>query len=134
MRKVLVIIAAAICMLYLSLQINSANKISASQPFLSNKIELFVEVSQAASIVAIRQDESKVSEAAILLQQIAAGPIILLGDERVIWAMTLFNRCFESPEDERCKDRNLKQLSAGLSKAMRLSLTEPTNIANIGID
>lgn len=132
MRNVLLGIVASLCILYVLLQLGSANRISASQPFLNNKVQLFVEVSRAASIIAVNQDESSVSEAANKLQQISAGPIFLLGDERVIWAISLFNTCFAEPENEKCTDRDLRQLSAGLSKAMRLSLSEPTNIANVG--
>lgn len=129
MTRILSISAVVLAVLYGLLQLSSANGINASQPFFDSRIVLYLEASNSASVIAISQDEQQVTEAKNRLKQIGAGPIVVVGDERVIWAMSLFSTCMDEPENEKCKDRDLKQLALSLSRAMRISLSEPTNIS-----
>ena len=116
------------------LQLSSANTINASQPYLNNRISTYMEASEAASIIANSNDLNSIAEAKDHILTVSGGPIFLVGDDRVIWALGLFLTCMDDIDNEKCKDRDMKQLASGLSKAMRVSLSDTGNIKHVELN
>jgi len=93
-----------------------------------------MDVSKAASIIANSNDPDKIAEAKDHILTVNGGPIFLVGDDRVIWALGLYLTCMEDINNEKCKDRDMKQLASGLSKTMRVSLSDTGNIKHVELN
>ncbi len=128
---ILLIIAAVV---FGMLQLSSANTINASQSYLNSRISTYMDVSKAASIIANSNDPDKIAEAKDHILTVNGGPIFLVGDDRVIWALGLYLTCMEDINNEKCKDRDMKQLASGLSKTMRVSLSDTGNIKHVELN
>jgi len=122
MAKILMGLVVTAWITYGLLQYTIANRIESTRPYFEQQIKHYMEVSNAASIIATSTSVQDVQNAKERFRQLSNGPMIILGDETVTWSIALFTTCMEDPEHEKCKDRDLPTISVGLSKAMRNTL------------
>lgn len=105
-------------------QLNRLNRSIAFAPFMETQTELYTEVSRLASFIANSSDAEAVERASEHFLTLMNGPLVIYSDEISNWSVALFATCMSDPANEKCKDRDLKQLATSLGRAMRISLSE----------
>jgi hypothetical protein len=101
---------------------------NAMEPLLSAQIEQYLIAAETASTIAYDPEPQIKAEAIEKFVKINNGPMKVIADEKVSWAMDLFELCIEDPNNEKCKDRDLKTLAALLSKTMKASLAATVRV------
>ena len=114
--------------LYGAWQLNRLSRALAYAPFVERQVELYTEVSRAASLIAHSDDAEERDEARQTFMRLMRGPLVVFADETASWSVALFETCMTEPDNEKCKDRDLSQLSTGLSRAMRKSLSDTARL------
>ena len=124
LNKLIIVIALIITvwLAYLAVRDN------AMKPLVSAQIEQYLIAAETASTIAYDSEPEITADAIEKFIKINNGPMKVIADEKVSWAMDLFELCIEDPENEKCKDRDLKTLTALLSKTMKASLSATVRV------
>jgi hypothetical protein len=124
LNKLIIVIALIITvwLAYLAVRDN------AMKPLVSAQIEQYLIAAETASTIAYDSEPEIKADAIEKFITINNGPMKVIADEKVSWAMDLFELCIEDPENEKCKDRDLKTLAALLSKTMKASLAATVRV------
>ncbi len=101
---------------------------NAREPVVQTQIEHYIEAAGAAATIAYENDPEIRQQAMTKFVKINNGPMQVIGDDSVTWAMALFEVCMEDLNNEKCKERDLKTLSALLSKTMRASVAQSARL------
>jgi len=114
-------------------QLNRLNRSIALAPFIERQTELYTEVSRTASFIANSTDTEAVERASEHFLTLMNGPLVIYSDEISSWSVALFATCMTEPGNQKCKDRDLKQLATSLGKTMRMSLSETGRLGLINL-
>jgi hypothetical protein len=95
------------------------NKLEAQKPVLQERLNVCLDVSSAAAMIATSDDDNEVAEAKRSFWKLYWGPLGITGDLRVYGAATRFAACLN--DQSKCSP-SIKELSWGLALNCRTSL------------
>jgi len=117
-----IVLVITIWLAYLAVRDN------AMKPLVSAQIEQYLIAAETASTIAHNSEPETKAKAIEKFVELNNGPMKVVADEKVSWAMNLFELCLEEPNNEKCKDRDLKALASLLSKTMKASLSATVRV------
>jgi hypothetical protein len=104
---------------------SQTRRIEATKPFLERQLNLYTQITQAASTLATETFVQEVDAASKIFWTLYWGELALVEDSRVEAAMVEFGRCLKSA----CTQHDMQEASLKLAHACRDSLADSWGVA-----